>query len=273
MYIIILILIGLLASMIGALVGLGGGVFIVPLLVFFGTELQWVDGITPQIAVGTSSAVLIFIGLSAMLGYGKKSQVDYKNGRVFLIGIIPGALVGSYVNRFFTIDGFYLYFGLFLIFISLLLIIRSRIKPFKIFQNEKYMQRFTDADGTEYQYGFSPLVAIVLTFVVGFSTGLFGIGGGALMTPIMLILLRMPPKVTVGTSMMIVFFAGLASAFGHMLQGNIHYYYLLFLVPAAFIGARLGVNINQVISSQGTVIVLRLVLMGLGLYMVLQTFF
>lgn len=273
MYILILILIGLVSSIIGALVGLGGGVFIVPLLVFFGMEMEWIEGITPQIAVGTSSAVLIFIGLSAMLGYGRKSQVDYKNGRMFLVGIIPGALVGSYVNRFFTIDDFYLYFGLFLIFVSLTLIFRSRIKPFKIFQNEKYMQHFTDVDGTEYTYGFSPLVAILLTFVVGFCTGLFGIGGGALMTPIMFILLMMPPKIVVGTSMMIVFFAGLASAFGHMLQGNVHYYYLLFLVPAAFIGARIGVNINQIISSQGTVVALRIVLMGLGLYMMLQTFF
>lgn len=273
MYILILILIGLAASIVGALVGLGGGVFIVPLLVFFGTELDLIDGITPQIAVGTSSAVLVFIGLSAMIGYGKKSQVDYKNGRMFLIGIIPGALLGSYVNRFFTIEGFYLYFGLFLIFISLVLIFRSRIKPFKIFQNENYLQKYTDIDGTEYQYGFSPVIAVMLTFVVGFCTGLFGIGGGALMTPIMLILLMMPPKVTVGTSMMIVFFAGLASGFGHLLQGNVHYFYLLFLAPAAFIGARLGVGINQRISSQGTLIALRIVLMGLGIYMMMRTFF
>lgn len=273
MYIIILVLIGLISAIVGALVGLGGGVFIVPLLVLFGTELSWLDGITPQIAVGTSSAVLIFIGLSAMLGYGRKSQVDFKNGRTFLIGIIPGALLGSYINRFFTIDSFYLYFGLFLIFISLVLIFRSKIRPFKIFQNEKYMQTYKDIDGTVYRYGFSPIVGISLTFIVGFFTGLFGIGGGALMTPIMLILLRMPPKIVVGTSMMMVFFGGLASGFGHLLQGNVHFYYLLFLVPAAFIGARIGVVINQRISSQGTVIALRVVLMVLGLYMMLQTFF
>lgn len=273
MYIIILILIGLISAIVGSLVGLGGGVFIVPLLVLFGTELSWLDGITPQIAVGTSSAVLIFIGLSAMLGYGRSSQVDFKNGRTFLIGIIPGALLGSYVNRFFTVEAFYLYFGLFLIFISLVLIFRSKIKPFKIFQSEKHMQTHIDSDGTVYKYGFSPIVGIALTFVVGFFTGLFGIGGGALMTPIMLILLVMPPKITVGTSMMMVFFGGIASGFGHLVQGNIHFYYLLFLVPAAFIGAKIGVFINQKISSQSTVMALRIVLMGLGLYMMMQTIF
>lgn len=272
MHIIILIIIGLVSATIGALVGLGGGVFIVPLLVFFGNELEWLDYISPQVAVGTSSAVLIFIGLSAMLSYNKSNQVDKKNGKMFLIGIVPGALVGSYVNRFFTIESFYLYFGLFLIFISIILIYRNRIRPLRIFQNENYFQSYVDRDGTTYQYGFSPFVAIVSAFVVGFFTGLFGIGGGALMTPIMLLLFRMPPGIVVGTSMMLVLFGGLSSATGHLIQGNINFYYALFLIPAAFFGAKLGVKINQSLSSDGVVMFLRITLMLLGIYMMLQTF-
>src|SRR5699024_9315415 len=56
---------GLIAAIVGSLIGLGGGIVIVPVLIFLGTELGLLDGITPQIAVGTSSLVLVFIGLSS----------------------------------------------------------------------------------------------------------------------------------------------------------------------------------------------------------------
>lgn len=94
----ILILIGLFAAAVGSLVGIGGGVIIVPLLVFFGIDNDIISNVTPQSAVGTSSVVLIFIGLTAMMSYGRSNQLDRKNGMLFLFGIIPGALAGSYLS-------------------------------------------------------------------------------------------------------------------------------------------------------------------------------
>ena len=268
---IILILIGLAASALGALVGIGGGVIIVPLLIFFGINMGILDRITPQSAVGTSSIILIVIGLSAMISYGRSNQVDWKNGRLFLLGIMPGAFIGSYASRFFTIDSFNLYFGIFLIFLSTLLIIRDRIKPISIFQDERYMEPHVDNMGEVHHYGFPTYIAIISTFVVGFFTGLFGIGGGALMTPLMLRVFRMPATIAIGTSMMMVFFSGSAAAVGHMLQGNVDFWYALFIVPAAFIGAKLGVMANHRFNSDSLVVVLRTVLLLLGVYMILQT--
>ncbi|MCG1010109.1 sulfite exporter TauE/SafE family protein [Salinicoccus sp. ID82-1] len=268
---IILILIGLFASALGALVGIGGGVIIVPLLIFFGINAGILERITPQSAVGTSSLVLIVIGLSAMISYGRSNQVDMKNGLRFLIGIMPGAFVGSYASQFFTIDSFNLYFGIFLIFLSTLLIIRDRIKPISIFQNERYMEPHVDNMGDVHHYGFPAWIAILSTFIVGFFTGLFGIGGGALMTPLMLLVFRMPASIAIGTSMMMVFFSGTAAAVGHVLQGNVDFWYALFIVPAAFFGAKIGVSINRRFNSDTMVVVLRTVLLLLGVYMILQT--
>src|SRR5699024_11306398 len=87
----ILILSGLRAAALGALIGIGGGVIIVPLLIFFGIDMGVLDRITPQTAVGTSSLVLIVIGFSAMMSYGRSNQLDRKNGTLFLIGIMPVA--------------------------------------------------------------------------------------------------------------------------------------------------------------------------------------
>lgn len=75
---IFLILIGLLSAVIGSLVGIGGGIIIVPTLVYLGVEHHLLHGITPQIAIGTSSVILIVTGLSSSLGYLKTKQVDIK---------------------------------------------------------------------------------------------------------------------------------------------------------------------------------------------------
>jgi uncharacterized membrane protein YfcA len=268
----VLIFIGLFAATLGALVGIGGGVIIVPLLVFFGVELGILDRVTPQTAVGTSSLVLVFIGLSAMMSYGRSNQLDKKNGFLFLIGIVPGALIGSYTSSLFSLDSFRLFFGLFLVGLSILLLIRNKIKPLSIFQKDKYVRPHVDNMGEIYHYGFPPYIAILGSFLAGFSAGLFGIGGGAVMTPMMLLLFLMPASIAIGTSMMLVFFGGFASAVGHFLQGNIDYMYALLLIPSAYIGAKIGVVINQKFESDKTVSVLRIVLLLLGIYTMIQSF-
>lgn len=273
MEIIVLVLIGLLSSILGSLVGIGGGVIVVPALMFFGLTLGFLPEITPQTAVGTSSMLLIFTGISAMISYARNKQVDTQSGILFLIGLIPGAFAGSYASSLFTVDSFNLYFGIFLIFIAILLTIRNKIKPMKMFQNPKYLKPHRDNMGNIYHYGFPPYVAMIITFIVGFITGLFGIGGGVLMTPLMLLVFRMPPSIAIGTSMMMVFFSGLSSAFGHVLQSNVIFLYILILVPSAIIGASIGVKINQRFSSDGLVVLLRTVLFLLGVYLISQTIF
>lgn len=84
--------------------------------------------------------------------------------------------------------------------------VRHKIKPIKLFDKPQYRKSYTDSEGVTYHYSVPPLVAFVATLFIGVLTGLFGIGGGALMTPLMLIIFRFPPHVAVGTSMMMIFF-------------------------------------------------------------------
>ena len=120
------------------MVGIGGGIIIVPTLVYLGVDNDILHGITPQIAIGTSSVILIVTGLSSTLGYLKTKQVDVKNGSIFLFGLLPGSLIGSILSRYLTLESFNLYFGIFLIFVSILLMVRNNIKPLKIFNKPKY---------------------------------------------------------------------------------------------------------------------------------------
>ncbi|MFU1791147.1 sulfite exporter TauE/SafE family protein [Mammaliicoccus sciuri] len=267
----VLIIIGVSSAILGALVGIGGGIIIVPSLVYFGISDQLLSGMTPQRAIGTSSVILITTGLTATLGYLKTKQVDVKNGLIFLVGIIPGALLGAYLSKYFTLDSFNLYFGIFLIFISIVLMIRNHVKPIKYFQQEKYLKSFTDRYGEHHKYGVPPFVAIVSSFIVGVTTGLFGIGGGALMTPLMIIVFRFPPHVAVGTSMMMIFFSSLSSSVSHIVQGNVLWVHAIVLIISSYFGAKIGVRINSRMKSDTVVLILRFTMLILGIYLIIKS--
>ncbi|MBA8759502.1 TSUP family transporter [Staphylococcus schleiferi subsp. coagulans] len=273
MSMIILILVGFLSAIIGSLVGIGGGIIIVPTLIYFGVTMNVLDGITPQTAIGTSSIILIATGLSSTIGYLKQKQVDIKNGFLFLIGIIPGALIGAYLSQYLTIHSFNIYFGIFLIVVAIMLMIRHRIPPIKAFQQERYMKSFTDAHGEHYRYGVVPSIAIIASFVIGLTAGLFGIGGGALMTPLMLLVFRFPPHVAVGTSMMMIFFSSLTGSIGHIVLGHVLWGYSIILIISSWIGAQIGVKLNKTVKSDTVVLILRLVMLALGVYLIIRSFF
>lgn len=74
---IIIVIIGILGSSLGSLIGLGGGIVIVPSLLYLST-LSAFGHVTPQVAVGTSLFTMIFTGLSSTLAYMKHKTIDYK---------------------------------------------------------------------------------------------------------------------------------------------------------------------------------------------------
>ena len=267
----LLILIGLLSAVIGSLVGIGGGIIIVPTLVYLGVEHDVLNGITPQIAIGTSSVILIVTGLSSSIGYLKTKQVDIKNGSIFLFGLLPGSLIGSLLSRFLTLESFNLYFGIFMICVSIILMVRHKIKPIEIFNKEKYRKTYTDARGHTYHYSVPPFIALIATFFIGILTGLFGIGGGALMTPLMLIVFRFPPHVAVGTSMMMIFFSSVMSSIGHIFQGHVAWTYSIVLIISSYIGAQIGVKINHSVKSETVVTLLRTVMLIMGIYLIVKS--
>ena len=87
--IIILVLIGLSAGFIGGALGVGGGIIIVPALVF-------IFGMTQHHAQGTSLAVLLFpVGILAVLNYYRKGYVNFKFALILIVAFVLGSYFGS----------------------------------------------------------------------------------------------------------------------------------------------------------------------------------
>lgn len=269
-WIILLLTTGLCAGIIGSVIGLGGGIIIVPAVLYFHNSLGLLDGLTPQTAVGISTVMMIFTGLSSTLAYIKYKTVDYKSGLIFFLGSGPGGIIGSYVNKVLDLNSFNIFFGSFIIIVSIILLIKDKLKPSKMIESATLKKTFQDKDGKEYIYGYRPIVAIAICFFVGFCSGLFGIGGGSLIVPAMILLFLFPPHVAVATSMFLVFLSSITNSITHIALGNVIWPYALALIPGAWVGAKIGAYVNTKLKSSTLVSILRIMLLVIGIKLIFE---
>lgn len=265
----LIILIGLVASSLGSLIGLGGGIIVVPALLYV-SSLGILPDITPREIVGTSLFTMIFTGMSSTIGYVKHKTIDYKSGLVFLAGSAPGGICGAWMVKHLDVQAFNLYFGLFVLLVSAVMVLRSKIKPIPYNKESGYTRTFTDASGQTFEYGYNPVVGILISLAIGFISGIFGVGGGSLMVPAMILFFYFPPHVAVATSMFMIFLSSIISSIAHISFGNINWLYALALIPGAWIGAQIGVYLNGRLKSKTIVLLLRAILIIIGIRLIYE---
>lgn len=113
---VLLIIIGLFAGFVGGALGLGGGIIIVPALVF-------IMGFTQHQAQGTSLAALLLpVGIFAVIHYAKHNYIDYKFAAILIVASILGSYLGSLVSTYFPEKTLKTIFGIFMLLISLKMI-------------------------------------------------------------------------------------------------------------------------------------------------------
>jgi uncharacterized membrane protein YfcA len=262
----ILLVIGWVAGTVGSLVGLGGGIVIVPSLAVLGRYYPEFRGITPPVAVGTSLLLIVLTALASTLSYARQRRVDFGSGWIFFLGCGPGAVIGAYLTRFFHSDAFFAAFGVVMIFVSFMLRIKEKGKPRRIRWDLR--RTFLGPEGESYEYGLHRLTAWIISFFVGIISGLFGIGGGSLLVPMMILLFGFPPHVATATSMWVIFLTSCAASVTHFIEGNIYWYAAAFLAPGAWLGGRLGAWVSSRLSSRALLTLLRAALVVVAMRMI-----
>lgn len=262
------LLAGIIASFIGSLVGLGGGMILIPLLLALHEHHPGFAWATPHTIVGISLFLIVFTALSSTISYLKQQRVDKKSGLQFLLGSIPGGIFGSWLNQFVPAEKFTLYFGLLMIVMSLLLFIKRQEQARPMITTGS--KRVFTLNGVEYQYAVNKWFAISISFIVGVLSGLFGIGGGAIMVPTMILLFGFPTQIATATSMFMIFFVSLFSATTHVFLGHIDWQYVFIFIPAAWIGGKLGAYTNQKLTGNAVQWILRIILILVGFQLIIE---
>ncbi|MDV6378901.1 sulfite exporter TauE/SafE family protein [Sporosarcina sp. GW1-11] len=262
---VILALIGLASGVIGSIAGLGGGTILVPVTLFVGLNLGMIPGITPQSVVGLSVIMMIANGLGSTVSYMKVRTIDYRSAFLFFVASIPGIIFGAWINKSVSLQSFNLYFGILLIVLSTLLLTRKYLKPIRWFVDNGKKIKFTDPQGKTHIYGYPIWFAIILSLFIGVTSGLFGIGGGTMVVPAMILLFLFPPHVAVATSMLMVFLSAVVNSISHISLGHVPWLYTIPVVPGAYIGGMLGAYLNGKMKSETLVLVIRIILLVFGL--------
>lgn len=257
------------SGIVGALVGLGGGIILVPVTLFLSSNTDLIPTLTPQKVVGLSVLMMIFTGLSSTISYMKSKLIDFKSGFIFFIGSIPGTILGAWLNKGLDLPSFNLFFGILMIFLSILLIVRDKLNSIKWFVHHGTKRTFVDQEGNEYVYGYPIWFALILTFGIGLISGLFGIGGGSMLVPAMVLLFLFPPHVAVATSMFMVFLTSLVNSVSHISLGNVPWAYVIPVIIGGYIGAKGGARLNKRLKSKTVVLALQIVMLLTGIRLVL----
>ncbi|UOQ48169.1 sulfite exporter TauE/SafE family protein [Gracilibacillus caseinilyticus] len=276
MVIIICFVIGLLSAMVGSIVGLGGGVILVPVLLILHTTtglFQWADAST---IVGISLIVMIFTAMSSTYAYAKSNRIDYTSGIYFIVGSVPGGILGSWLNQFVQTDLFSVYLGIFMLLIFLIFLFKksapSPVANEKVHHSSKIIREVW-LGSRSYRYSFSPLIACGIAFLVGILSGFFGIGGGSLMVPAMILFFHFPPHIATATSMFMILALSMVSSVTHIALGHIEWSYVWAFIPGAWLGGVFGAKLNQKMSSKAVEYLLRIILLIIGIRLIWQGLF
>ncbi len=226
------------AGMIGAILGLGGGFIIVPMLIF-------IFGLTAQVSAGTSLVSLVFTALSGAVGYTWQRRIDYKLGISLAVASAPGAVVGSLASAYVKSSVLTALFGCFMILVASYITMGSPAKS-SPGAGAGWSRHLVDRDGNEFEYRAKHMaLAYPLIFLAGFLAGLFGIGGGALQVPAMILLLGVPVEIAMATSSLMILISALAGGITHIQLANVAYEFIPFIIISVIIGAQIGVQVQR----------------------------
>lgn len=239
---ILIILLGILISGFGTIVGFGGGVFMIPLLVIgFNVPLN--------IAVGSVLVALFPSALISTIFNWRKNLIDFKTGLLLEVPTAFGTVLGSYLSVIIPIFILELVFGIFIVYLGVVFIKGSyetgpkNIKETIFYKINKIGP--TVIRKTNYgAYRVSLMLALVFGIIAGTMAGLFGIGGGFLKVPIMVGVFSTPTQIASATGLFMIVITSFTGSISHYFLGNIHFGYAVPVVIGFVLGAFLGNSLS-----------------------------
>ncbi|MCH9806121.1 MAG: sulfite exporter TauE/SafE family protein [Alphaproteobacteria bacterium] len=250
--------------------GVGGGFLMTPLLIF--------SGIPPAVAIGTEAAQIVASSVSGAIAQYQRRNVDIKMGIVLLVGGIVGSVVGvQLVKELRQLGQFELFVSLayviFLGIIGTLMMIESLNTIRKVRAGTPVSARRSGQHswihGLPFKMRFhrsklyiSAIPPLLIGAFVGLLGAIMGVGGGFIIVPAMIYILRVPTNVVVGTSLFQILFVTSATTILHAVQNyTVDIVLALILMVGGVIGAQFGAVAGEKLKGEQ----LRFLLAGLVL--------
>ncbi len=190
---------GMVSGVFAGLLGIGGGVIIVPALAFAFETLGFGGDVAQHVAVASSLAIIIPTGLMSARSHYKRGAVDVPILKLWAPFVLMGTLIGGLMAGWFTGDALRIVFGVMALFIAL-----NIVTPFQ----KRLMGHLSG----------SPLTHRIAAAIVGYISSLMGVGGGSLSVPTIAAFGETMHK-AVGTGAAIGVFIAIGGTIGFIISG------------------------------------------------------
>jgi uncharacterized membrane protein YfcA len=240
-FLISLSLISVVAGLLGSVIGLGGGVIIVPVL----TLVYHVD---IRLAIGASILSVIATSSGAAVTYVKEKLTNLRVGMFLEIATTIGALTGAYITTLIDPKLLFILFAVVLIY-SALTLLRKRKGKEALTKSHDKIANYLNLHGEYYDQKSKKLIRYKVTntrlglgimYVAGLASALLGVGSGALKVPAMDVAMHMPMKASAATSDFMIGVTAAASAGAYFVRGEINPLIAGPVVLGVLVGAIIG---------------------------------
>lgn len=239
----VLFALGLLGGFFSGLLGIGGGIIMVPLLLYVPSLIG-----LAAISMKTAAAITIVQSMagsfSGLVVHKKNKFIHSKLITYMGSGVVIGSLLGSYFSK--QIQGevmLGIFAGMALLATVLMFI------PCK-----------KDDDLPNEKVEFNKYLAFFIALVVGILGGIVGQGGAFILIPLMLYVLKIPTRIALGSSVAITFLSALAGFIGKWGTGQIPFVMTIVLVAGALLGAQLGGHLSSRLKTASLRIILSILI-------------
>lgn len=261
---------GLAVGLLSGLFGVGGGFLMTPLLIMF--------GIPSTVAAATDSNQIVAASTSGTYAHWKVGNVDFKMGFHLLIGGFIGGLFGVQAikilkemgNADFVIKMTYVLMlgivGTYMFIESIQSMKKNKVEDAKP-EKESGVARLLKSLPLQTHYEksgvtHSALIPIVFGGFVGVLAAIMGVGGGFLMVPVMVYILRMPMHVVVGTSLFQILFNCIEVTFLQAYTNhNVDFVLTVLLLLGSTIGAQVGAVFGRKLKGEQLKIILAVIVL------------
>lgn len=214
---IILVIIGFGSGILGSLIGVGGGIVMTPVLTYM--------GFSPAVIASSSLIAVFATSISSTITYIRKKYINYWLGLKLALPAIPGSIVGGFFSNFISLEYFKIYFAILLTAVGLY-----------IFFKNKIINKTLDRTPKPLFY----LILISGTFGAGIISSFFGIGGGIIFVPILVIIYKLKMINASPTAQFTLLISTITGLLTHIILEHPDYSYGIALAFGAFFGAQLG---------------------------------
>jgi uncharacterized membrane protein YfcA len=263
----LLVLLGFVAGLLGALTGIGGGILLTPLLALH-------FGIPIRQAIGTSLVAVITTSAASSSVHLQRHTTDIRLGMTLELATALGASVTAYLVAYFNRNWLEGIFAAFLLYSSVMILARGgKVRDAKIpggktqdlsVQDEAFP---ANSGGQTTIPPYEPQrypLGLAASLVAGGLSGLLGIGGGPIKVPVMYIFMNVPLMVATATSNFMIGVTAAASAIVYYRRGDILVEVAAPLAVGVFLGSLLGARLAPRIQTKYVVYLLVAIMLYLA---------